>query len=147
MKAQLSSNQGLLQFSRGKYNEALESFNTVVQEIRSINNECDGSTTEKQLQSLLILKSIRTTLYCETINNMSLCALYTCRLQEGIQLLESLIRENVTINFNERITLNLCTMYELAMDVPAALRKKKMLQCIATRFLIQDIPIECFRIS
>ena len=147
VKAQVSSNDGLLKFSRGKYEEALESFNTVVQGLRSIIPNTSTSTSEKQRQPPFVLESIRTNLYCETMNNMALCALYTCRLHEGIQVLESLIRGNVTANFNDRITLNLCTMYELAMDTSAALRKKKILQCIATRFLIQDIPIECFRIG
>ena len=146
VKAQVASNDGLLKFSRGMYAEALESFNTVVQILRSISSS-SSSKDDRQAQPLLIVPSIRTNLYCETMNNMSLCALYTCRLHEGIQLLEALIRENVTTNLNERVTLNLCTMYELAMDTSAALQKKKTLQCIGTRFLIQDIPVECFRIG
>jgi tetratricopeptide (TPR) repeat protein len=151
--AQLSSNDGLLQFSRGKYEEALELFNTCIQKLRSINTEIDLCNKEKKQQhsnnseTLLLFESIRNNMYNETLNNMSLCALYTCRIHNAIQLMESLIRENVTLYLTERITLNVCTMYELAMDTNTALQKKNVLQTIATRFLIQDIPIECFRMS
>jgi tetratricopeptide (TPR) repeat protein len=145
MKAQISSNDGLFKFSKGRYEEALESFNTVVQELRVIGKE--RSNDWKQQSSIPMLGSIRSSLYGETMNNVSLCALYTCRLHEAIKVLESLIRDDVTTNLSERVTLNICTMYELAMDTNAAMQKKKILQCIATRFLIQDIPTECFRIS
>ena len=143
MNAQVASNDGLMKFSRGKFDEALESFHTVVQELRSIHHNHSSETPAP----LRLLESIRSNLYCETTNNMALCALYTCRLHEGIQLLESLIRDDVRAHLNERVTLNLCTMYELAMDASAAMRKKKILQCLATRFVVQDIPAECFRIG
>ena len=143
MNAQVASNDGLMKFSRGKFEEALESFHTVNQELRSIHHNHSSETPAP----LRLLESIRSNLYCETTNNMALCALYTCRLHEGIQLLESLIRDDVRAHLNERVTLNLCTMYELAMDASAAMRKKKILQCLATRFVIQDIPAECFRIG
>ena len=78
---------------------------------------------------------------------MALCALYTCRLQEALQLLESLVREDVTAHLTDRVALNLCTLYELASDSAASARKKRVLQLIARRFFLHDIGAESFRVS
>jgi tetratricopeptide (TPR) repeat protein len=141
--AQLSSIDGLLKFSFGHYEEALEAFRTVIQELRSVR----AIRGNEQQQKHHPFESLHTSLYSETINNMALCALYTCRLQEALQLMESLVRENVTAYLTERVALNLCTLYELSMDSNSAIRKKQVLQLIANRFLLQDIGVECFRVS
>jgi tetratricopeptide (TPR) repeat protein len=141
--AQLSSSEGLLYFSLGKYEEALESFRSAIVELKSALYAPSGlRRTETDP-----LESRCHALYSESINNMALCALYTCRLAEALQLMESLVRENVMDHLTERVTLNLCTLYELSMDSNAALCKKKVLQHIASRFLLQDIPVECFRVG
>jgi tetratricopeptide (TPR) repeat protein len=154
--AQLAVNEGLLKFSYGKYEEALEFFHTAVQHLR----RCRSSSPLKQhpsgdnwaanafvdhnsFESL----SNRSNLYSETINNMALCALYTCRLQQALQLMESLVREDVAAHLTDRVALNLCTLYELASDSAASARKKRVLQLIARRFFLHDIGPESFRVS
>jgi tetratricopeptide (TPR) repeat protein len=144
--AQLSSNNGLLKFSYGKYEEALESFRTVVQQLRQL----DRSPTGERVGAVKRhhpLEGLFNSLYSETINNMALCALYTCRLPEALQLMESLVQDDVTAHLTERVALNLCTMYELSLDSTASMRKKKVLQLVARRFCLQDIGVECFRVS
>lgn len=145
VSAQLSSNDGLLHFSLGKYEEALESFRAAIVELKSALNTTPSETRGTQTD-LLESRQYRA-LYSESMNNMSLCALYTCRLAEALHLMEALVRENVTEHLTERVALNLCTLYELSMDSNVALRKKKVLQHIASRFLLQDIPVECFRVG
>jgi tetratricopeptide (TPR) repeat protein len=141
--AQLSSNEGLLHFSLGKYEEALESFRSAIEGLKSALSTPSSARGDQCSP----LESRCHALYAESINNMALCALYTCRLAEALQLMETLVRDNVTDHLTERVALNLCTLYELSMDSNAALRKKKVLQHIASRFLLQDIPIECFRVG
>jgi len=155
--ALLSANNGLLQFSFGKYNEAMEHFRTTVEHLRNNNN---NSTTQQPsfLDSLIfsgtddpdttaVPTASRESLYSETINNMALSALYTCRLQEALELMESLVREDVTRYLTDRVALNLCTLYELASESAASARKKRVLQAIAKRFFLHDIPPESFRVT
>jgi tetratricopeptide (TPR) repeat protein len=159
--AQLLSNEGLLKFSRGQHNEALESFHSAIQHLRRIDAQRSLSIgTNKTLLAHMLHNcgsfagtfstttcTRSTNLYSETINNMALCALYTCRLPQALHLLESLIRENVTAHLTDRVALNLCTLYELASDTAVSARKKRVLQLVARRFLLHDIKPESFRVA
>ena len=89
----------------------------------------------------------RENLYSECTNNLALAALYTCRLSDALQLLESLIQENVTAHLTPRVALNVCTLYELASEAAASARKKRVLQKVAQRFALHDIPAEHFRVN
>ena len=83
--AQLQVNQGLLCFAYDKYDEALEFFRKGSELLRSagnlhqlpmyraqdyVNPEGPGSTTRQKL-------------YAEAVNNIALCAVYTCRLGDA----------------------------------------------------------------
>jgi tetratricopeptide (TPR) repeat protein len=81
------------------------------------------------------------------VNNMALCALYSCQMRKAVHILESLIRENPSMHMTEVLTFNLCTLYELGSDNAKSGKKKRTLQLIATRFGLQDIPQESFRIG
>lgn len=150
--AQLAVNDGLLKFSYGRYDEALECFRRAVQHLRTLPPQPPPVDYRYKHQNgpnahpVLELSS-RSSLYRETINNMALCALYTCHLPQALQLLESLVREDVTAHLTDRIALNLCTLYELASDSAVSARKKRVLQLIASRFLLHDIGTESFRVS
>ena len=86
-------------------------------------------------------------LYAEAINNMALCALYTCRLSEALHLMETLVREDPTAFLTERVAFNLCTLYELGADSASSAKKKRMLQLIAKRFFLHDVGPESFRVN
>jgi tetratricopeptide (TPR) repeat protein len=159
--AQLSSNEGLLKFSRGQHNEALESFHSAIQHLRRVDAQRSLTiSTNKTLLAHMLHNcgsfagtfststgTRSTNLYSETINNMALCALYTCRLPQALHLLESLIRESVTAHLTDRVALNLCTLYELASDTAVSARKKRVLQLVARRFSLHDIKPESFRVA
>ena len=81
------------------------------------------------------------------LNNLALCALYTCRMHHAVAMMESLVREGPTMFLTERLAFNLCTLYELGSDGPASERKKRVLQLVSKRFFLHDIGSESFRIN
>jgi hypothetical protein len=81
------------------------------------------------------------------LNNLALCALYTCRLLEAVTMIETLIREDPSKYLTESIAFNLCTLYELGSDNATSEKNKKVLQSIAKRFTLHDIGKENFRLS
>ena len=81
------------------------------------------------------------------LNNLALCALYTCRMHHAVAMMESLVREGPTVFLTERLAFNLCTLYELGSDGPASERKKRVLQLVSKRFFLHDIGSESFRIN
>ena len=144
--AQLSVNEGLLCFGYGRYDQALEFFRKAIQQIRGSGILEHKKQLEHGLFPDYFGLSPAQALYSETINNMSLCALYTCRLKEALLLMESVVREDPTSYLTERIALNLCTMYELSNETSVSSRKKRVLQLIAKRFSLHDIAPENFRL-
>ena len=100
-----------------------------------------------QYDKMALTTASREHLYSECINNMALAALYTCRLADALQLMESLIQENITAYLTARVALNLCTLYELASESAASARKKRVLQMVAQRFSLHDIPADSFRVN
>ena len=119
--AQVLVNDGLLSFAYQKYEAALEFFHKAVTLMRKTviltqptpyhmaDWVLTGTATRTMAvvgMELVSMDSLHA-LYGETMNNMSLCAVYTCRLQEAIHLLECLIREDPTSFMTERVTLNL----------------------------------------
>ena len=59
------------------------------------------------------------------LNNMALCALYTCKMNTAVEMLEGLVRENPTRYLTECTVFNLCTLYELGSDNAVSERKKE----------------------
>lgn len=137
-QAQVLVNNGLLLFSDGSFEESLESFENATQLLRPLVYE--AINTKARSNEV-------TDLYSETINNMALAALYLCRLDDSLKLMESFVREDVTLFLTDRVAMNLCTMYELASDSTVSTRKKRVLQLVAKRFSLHDIKSECFRVT
>lgn len=151
LPSHVSLNVGLLLFSEGQYNDALDCFRHCVDTIRQrVEMKASGSHSNDPVMTTLLPTptgaSPEDALYSETINNMSLCALYTCNLHEAILLMESLIRESPTQFLTERVSLNLCILYELSNETSMATKKKKVLQLIAKRFMLHDVGPSCFRL-
>lgn len=144
--AQLSANEGLLCFAHANYDQAIEYFKSATDCLRA----CDLSAvyrTEDWLGPAVMGVAPHATLFNECINNMAICALYTCRMPQAVSLMESLIREDPTAFLTERVAFNLCTMYELGCDTTASARKKRVLQLVAKRFFLHDVGPESFRIN
>jgi tetratricopeptide (TPR) repeat protein len=90
-------------------------------------------------------------LYVECVNNLALTAVYTCRLQDAVTVLENLVRDDPAVFLTNRVVSNLCTLYELGGDAAVASRQKKVLQCVASRYgLLQgasDLAPDNFRLT
>lgn len=144
--AQLLSNEGLLCFAYSNYDQAIECFKNATDVLR----ECDLSPNYNRYDWIgpsVVGVAPHAALFNECINNMALCALYSCRMRDAVSLLESLVREDPTAFLTERVAFNLCTMYELECDSTASARKKRVLQLVAKRFFLHDIGPESFRIT
>jgi len=144
--ALLKANDGLYQFSLGQYDAAMDLFQATVEHLRAISTSVSPAGVQFNSEAGITTAS-RENLYSETINNMALAALYTCRLNDALELMESLVKENVTAYLTARVALNLSTLYELASESAYSARKKRVLQLVAKRFELHDIPAECFRVN
>ena len=80
------------------------------------------------------------------LNNLALCAMYTCRMRDAVSMMEALIRENPTRYLTECMAFNLCTLYELGSDNSISDHKKKTLQLVAKRFSLHDVGNDSFRL-
>ena len=85
------------------------------------------------------LLDVEEELVAPALNNMALCALYTCRMRAAVALFEGLIREDPTKYLTECMVFNLCTLYELGSDHQVSERKKRILQLVAKRFMLHDV--------
>ena len=144
--AQLLANEGLLCFAYANYDQSIECFKNATDSLRSWNLST-VYRTEDWLGPAVMGVAPHANLFNECINNMAICALYTCRMPQAVSLMESLIREDPTAFLTERVAFNLCTMYELGCDTTASARKKRVLQLVAKRFFLHDVGPESFRIN
>ena len=144
--AQLLANEGLLCFAYTNYDRAIECFKNATDTLRSFNLS-PVYRSQDWVGPSVIEVAPHSTLFNECINNMAICALYTCRMPEAVNLMESLLREDPTAFLTERVAFNLCTMYELGCDSTASARKKRVLQLVAKRFFLHDVGPESFRIA
>ena len=144
---QLMLNRGLVSFAQQKYDEALEYFLKASNSIPQADVGTGKYKKEYWMNEDIRVASTSQDLYSETLNNISLCALYTSRIPDAIRVMERLVREDPWLYLTERIALNLCTLYELNSDSAMAARKKRTLQQIAKRFDLHDIGPESFRLG
>lgn len=152
---QLEMNDGLLYFSEGNFDRAKDCFSRAVDMVRSKDADMHGNVplcqisfdVEDWVGPAVAATESPTVIYTECINNMALCCLYSCRMNEAVELLEGLIREDPTTYLTERVAFNLCTLYELGADSATSARKKRVLQLIAKRFFLHDVGPENFRVA
>jgi tetratricopeptide (TPR) repeat protein len=137
---QIRINDGLACFAHGQYDQAMTHYRKAIDLERS-----KTTCGEYRNESLLLRQDAHQLSHCW--NNMALCALYTCRMQDAVRMMESVIREDPTLFLTERLAFNLCTLYELGSDAAAGTRKKRVLQVISKRFYLHDIGPESFRVS
>ena len=144
--AQLLANEGLVCFAYANYEHAIECFKKATDTLRTFGLESVYRSVD-WVGPATVGVAPHPSLFNECINNMAICALYTCRMPEAVNLMESLVREDPTAFLTERVAFNMCTMYELGCDSTASARKKRVLQLVAKRFFLHDVGPESFRIN
>ncbi len=70
-----------------------------------------------------------------------------CDLAGAVSALERLVREAPAMHLCDALVFNLCTLYDLSCDNRASARKKRVLQGVAERYLLDDIDPASFRIG
>ena len=131
---QLLLNEGLLLFSQKKFDMAFNKFRALIETQRK-SRYISSSRNERWLSVQDFVMP--------ALNNMALSAFYSCRLDDAISSMEALVKESPTRYLTDDLVFNLCTLYELVADGVG--RKKRVLQVIAKRYVIQDISPSSFR--
>jgi tetratricopeptide (TPR) repeat protein len=144
---QMEVNRGLVDFANSQYDLAMGSFSRAVDIIRSHGILAEFYDPENWMGPSVAGSEALTVVYAECVNNMALCALYQCRMQDAVDFLEGLIREDPSCFLTERSAFNLCTLYELGGDSATSVQRKRMLQLIAKRFFLHDVGQESFRVN
>ena len=144
---QMKLNAGLIDFADSRYDIALDSFSQAGDLFRAHGVPIKIYDPEDWMGPSVAGSDALTLVYTECINNMALCALYMCRMQDAVSSLEGLIREDPSSFLTERSAFNLCTLYELGGDSASSAQKKRMLQLIAKRFFLHDVGPESFRVN
>ena len=142
---QIRINDGLLSFAYSHYDVAMTHFRKSIDMLESQYTE----TYNKQdwMGPTVLRVDLYSTSLSNCWNNLALCALYTCRMQDAVRMMETLVRRDPSRFLTERLAFNLSTLYELGSDAAASTRKKRVLQLIAKRFFLHDIGPESFRVS
>ena len=143
---QIRINDGLLSFAHAKYDQAMTHFRKSIEMLRA-NSASPSYNTEDWMGPTVLRVDAYHTALSNCCNDLALCALYTCRMQDAVRMMESLIREDPSSFLTERLAFNLSTLYELGSDAAASTRKKRVLQVIAKRFFLHDIGPESFRVT
>jgi hypothetical protein len=145
---QEAMNEGLLDFAQSHFDKANLAFSKAADSLRA-----DSAILTLQydpddwMGPIVVGCETPSIVYSECINNMALCGLYTCRMNDAVELLEGAIRDDPGAFLTERTAFNLCTLYELGADSAISARRKRVLQLIAKRFFLHDIGPESFRVN
>ena len=149
-------NEGLLQFSRLKYTEAVKSFSDALHQqqqqqmdpgISSITLRSYYPAIWNHLTSPGLGFDAEPSLAVACITNLSLCLLYSGNMHLAVEKMEGLIRDDPCLYLTETVAFNLSTLYELGSDGEECTRKKKVLQRVARRFFLHDIGAESLRLG
>ncbi len=140
-------NEGLFDFAKSNFDRAMSSFSRAVDLLRSAGVPMLKYDPEDWMGPTVAGSETPNIVYSECMNNMSLCALYTCRMKDAVSLLEGVIREDPGSFLTERTAFNLCTLYELGADSAVSAKRKRILQLIAKRFFLHDVGPESFRVN
>lgn len=144
---QVRLNEGLLEFAESRYDTALTSFSEARDLVLRFGLPTQSYDAEEWMGPTVAGNETLSVVYTECINNMALSALYMCRMEEAIDLLEDSIRDDPGAFLTERAAFNLCTLYELGGDSAMSAQRKRVLQIITKRFFLHDIGPENFRLS
>lgn len=147
MACQMEVNEALFYFAQNNYDHAMTSFSIALDILRRQDLLNQRYNTDSFVGTGVVCLDAPNELYSECVNNMALCNLYACKMQDAVNQLEDLVRSDPTSFLTERVAFNLCTLYELGADSAVSARRKRVLQLIAKRFFLHDIGPESFRVS
>ena len=84
-----------------------------------------------------------------SVNNYSVCALYTKRVRESIDSLERLIQRDPARYMIDPVVFNLCTLYDLSCGPEMSGRKKLAMQRVAAQYNIHEplLNVKSFRLT
>jgi tetratricopeptide (TPR) repeat protein len=140
---QILLNEGLLHYAHMDYDLAAEKFQKGLELQRQVGMPLIFAMNRNTLKDVLEPEE---ELLVPCLNNLALCAMYTCRMRDAVSMMEALIRENPTRYLTECMAFNLCTLYELGSDNSISDHKKKTLQLVAKRFSLHDVGNDSFRL-
>ena len=145
---QEAMNEGLLDFAKSDFDKANVAFSRAADIMRASSDLLALKyDPDDWMGPIVVGCETPSIVYSECINNMALCGLYSCRLNDAVELLEGAIREDPGAFLTERTAFNLCTLYELGADSAISARRKRVLQLISKRFFLHDIGPESFRVN
>lgn len=147
MPCQMEANVGMLNFVQNKFDDAFSFFSKSLDILRAQDLLNQRYNPDPFIGTGVVCVDAPNEFYSECVNNMALCRLYACRMQDAVDLLEDLVRSGPSAFLTERVSFNLCTLYELGADSSVSARRKRILQLIAKRFFLHDIGPESFRVS
>eukprot|EP00970_Alexandrium_tamarense_P020823 scaffold15726_cov200-Alexandrium_tamarense.AAC.8 len=144
-------NEGLLLFACANYSDATKCFRDALYKQKELGASSEirpsGCPSFKELASPTLGFDADSSLTVESLNNLSLCLLYSGNMRLAVQELEGLVREDPTLYLTEGMAFNMCTLYELGSDGEECTRRKKILQRVAKRFFLHDVGVESFRLN
>lgn len=72
------------------------------------------------------------------VNNIAVAALHLRKMTLSVSRLEKLILEDPVRYLTDAVVFNLCTLYELSCSPEVSTSKKKVLQRVASVYLVDD---------
>lgn len=147
MSCQMEVNEALYYFARNDFDHSKSSFENALGILRTRDLVNQQYNPDAYIGTGVVCFDASNELYSECVNNIALCNLYDCKMQDAVDGLEDLVRSDPTAFLTERVAFNLCTLYELGADSAVSARRKRVLQLIAKRFFLHDIGPESFRVS
>jgi len=148
---------GLIAFAASEFPAAIQAFRSVIETERKrlrdgafLDQRDAGATFDAEpIATTPTFSGLDTedSLLVEAVNNFAITVMYSCQLDLAIQTLESLIREDPSVNMTDATVFNLCTLYELSCDNKAQIVKKKVLAEIGRRFFLDDLKSTSFRMT
>ncbi|CAM9347329.1 unnamed protein product [Choristocarpus tenellus] len=156
-------NQGLLQFSKNNFVGARKLFLEAAEVERAAGSGGgaaggagsldwageEGALLSDTNRALWWLSSLEVDndVLMAAMNNLCLSLVYACDVREGVTTIEGLIREDPQSHMHSVVVFNLCTLYDLAFDIPTSAAKKRVLKGVAQRFSLDDIDPTSFKSS
>eukprot|EP00510_Aplanochytrium_minuta_P009066 CAMPEP_0184060612 /NCGR_PEP_ID=MMETSP0956-20121227/10893_1 /TAXON_ID=627963 /ORGANISM="Aplanochytrium sp, Strain PBS07" /LENGTH=426 /DNA_ID=CAMNT_0026356695 /DNA_START=72 /DNA_END=1352 /DNA_ORIENTATION=- len=127
--------EGLCAFAESKFDRAFSLFKSFMEKSES-SQQC---RREVQLSyKMLLWTKNRVPMMIQIYNNMAVCSLHCCRIEEAIALLENAIQLFPYQAIHHVLVFNLCTLYDLARPMQESELAKKVVLAVARKYGIAN---------